>query len=157
MSVAIKLPPNWGKATLFFCSVCYNLSKIFSFLSLNMDFVLANSAGADKMTHHVAFHLDFPRSIKYPIRVLGIQRIYKGLTSLIFGYKSCDVLQRIKFAIACIVEGCHHFCQMMSGFREDSNSFLLCQRSRPLAAMFLRGQVCCIITEEISLPNFIQF
>ena len=76
MSVAIKLPPNWGKATINFCSVCYNLSKIFT--SLNMDFVLANSAGPDEMTHRVAFHLDFPRSIKYPIRVLGIQRIYKG-------------------------------------------------------------------------------
>ena len=33
---------------------------------------------------------------------------------------------------------------MMSGFREDSNSFLICQRSRPLAAMFLRDQVCFI-------------
>ena len=64
--------------------------------------------------------------------------IYKGLTSLIFGYKSCHVV------IAFIVEGCHHFCQMMSGFREDSNIFLICQRSRPLAVMFLRGQVCFI-------------
>ena len=33
---------------------------------------------------------------------------------------------------------------MMSGFREDSMSFLIYQRSRPLATMFLRGQVCSI-------------
>ena len=68
MSVAIKLPPNWCKATLNFCSLCYNLSEIFSFLSLNMDFVLANSADPDEMTHRVAFHLSLPCSIKYPIR-----------------------------------------------------------------------------------------
>ena len=42
------------------------------------------------------------------------------------------------------MEGCHHFYHMMCGFREDSNSFLICQRSRPLAAMFLRDQVCFI-------------
>ena len=47
-----------------------------------------------------------------------MQRVYKGLTSLLFGYKSFHVLQRIKFVIAFIVEGCHHFCQMMSGFRD---------------------------------------
>ena len=35
---------------------------------------------------------------------------------------------------------------MMSGFREDANSFLtrICQRLRPLAAMFLSDQVCFI-------------
>ena len=146
--MAIKLPPNWCKVTLNFCRECFNLSEIFSFLSLNMDFVIASSADPDEMTHRVAFHLGFPCSIKYPISgfwyTKGIQRVYKGLTSLIFGYKSCHVLQRIKFVIALIVEGCHHFCQMMSGFREDSNSSLICQRSRPLAAMFLRNQVCFI-------------
>ena len=131
----IKLPPNWCKVRLNFCSVCYNLSEILSFRSLNMDYVI---------THHVAFHLGLPCSIKYPIRVSGIQRVYKCLTSLIFGYKSCHVLQRIKFVIAFIVEGCQRFCQMMSGFRDDSNSFLICQRSRPLVAMFLRDQVCFI-------------
>ena len=68
----------------------------------------------------------------------------KQTKSLIFRYKSCHVLQRIKFVIAFNVEGCHHFCQMMSGFIEDSNSFLICQRSRPLAAMFFRDQVCFI-------------
>ena len=141
MSVAIKLPPNWCKATLNFCSVCYNLSEFFSFLSLNMDFVLANNADPDEMTHRVAFHLVFPVRQSTQLGVSGIQRIYKGLTSLIFGYKSCHVLQRIKFVIAFIVEGCHNFCQMMSGLRDDSNSFLICQSSRPLAAMFLRGQV----------------
>ena len=33
---------------------------------------------------------------------------------------------------------------MMSGFREDSNSFLICQKVTPLAAMFLSDQVCFI-------------
>ena len=141
--MAIKLPPNWCKVTLNFCSVCYNLSETFSFLP-NIGFVITNSADPDEMTHCLAFYLGIPCSIKYPIRVSGIQRVYKGLTSLIFGYKSCHVLQRIKFVTAFIVEGCHHSCQMISGFREDSNSFLICQRSRPLAAMFLRDQVCFI-------------
>ena len=54
-----------------------------------MDFVIANSADPDEMTNHVG--------------VSGIQRVYKGLSSLIFGYKSCHVLQRIKFVIAFIV------------------------------------------------------
>ena len=105
--MAVKLPPNWCKVTLYFGSVCYNLSEIFSFLSLNMDFVIANSAGPDEITHHVAFPLGLPYSIKYPFRgfwyTKGIQRL--KLTSLIIGYKSCHVLQRIKFFIAFIVEG----------------------------------------------------
>ena len=54
------------------------MSEIFSFLSLNMDFVIANSADPDEMTHHVAFHLGLPCSMKYPIRgfeyTKGIQR-----------------------------------------------------------------------------------
>ena len=33
-----------------------------------MDFVIANSADPDGMTHCVAFHLGLPYSIKYPIR-----------------------------------------------------------------------------------------
>ena len=87
MSVAIKLPPNWCKFTLNFCSVCYNLSEIFSFLSLNMDFVITNSADPDEMTHHVAFYLGHPCSIKYPIRgfwyTKGIQR-YPGTKFTMF-------------------------------------------------------------------------
>ena len=55
------LPPaKWCKVTLNFCSVCYNLSEIFSFPSLNVDFVTANSADRDEMAHHVAFHLGLP-------------------------------------------------------------------------------------------------
>ena len=117
-----------------------------------MDFIIANSADPYEMTNRVAFHLGLPCSIKYPIRVSGIQRVYKGLASLIFGYKSSHVLQRIKLVIAFIVEGCHHFCQMMSGFRKDYNSFLTCQRLRPLAGFIVLQWV----TEEISLPNFIR-
>ena len=66
--MAIKLLPNWCKVTLNFCSVCYNLSEKISFLSLNMDFVIASSADPDEMTHRVAFHLGIPCAIKYPIR-----------------------------------------------------------------------------------------
>ena len=44
-----------------------------------MDFVIANSADPDEITHHVAFHLGLPCSIKYPIRGFwypkGIQRL----------------------------------------------------------------------------------
>ena len=44
-----------------------------------MDFAITNSADPDKMTHHVAFHLSLPCSIKYPIRgfwyTKGIQRL----------------------------------------------------------------------------------
>ena len=97
----MKLPPNWCKVAFNFCSVCYNLSEIFSFLSLNMDFVKANSADSDEMTHHVAFHLGLPCSMKYPILV------YKGYTKayhlLYLGTQSCHVLHRIKFVIAFIV------------------------------------------------------
>ena len=127
--MAIKLPPNLCKVTLNFCSVCYNLSEIFSFRFLNMDFVIANSADPDEITHRVAFHLGLPCAIKYPIRGFWYT---KGIQRLNISYIRVQKLQRIKFVIAFIVEGCHHFCQMMSGFREDSNSFLICQRSRPL-------------------------
>ena len=80
MSVAVKLPPNWCKATLNFCCVCYNLSEIFSFLSLNMDFVLANSADPDEMTNRVAFHLGLPYSIKYYPNRGFWYTMYKGYT-----------------------------------------------------------------------------
>ena len=63
----------------YFCSVCYNLSEIFSFLSLNMDFIIANSADPDEMSHRVGFYLGLPCSIKYPIRgfwyTKGIERL----------------------------------------------------------------------------------
>ena len=40
----------------------------FLFLSLKMDFVLANSAEPDKMQHYVAFHLGLHCLPKYPVR-----------------------------------------------------------------------------------------
>ena len=44
-----------------------------------MDFIIANSADPDEMTHRVGFHLSLPCSIKYPIRgfwyTKGIQRL----------------------------------------------------------------------------------
>ena len=52
---------------------------MFSFLSLNMDFVITNSADTDEMTHRVAFNVHLTCSIKYPIRgfwyTKGIQRL----------------------------------------------------------------------------------
>ena len=54
------------------------LSEIFSFLSLNMDFVIANSADPDEMTHHVAFHLGLPCSM--------ITWYTKGIQRLIISY-----------------------------------------------------------------------
>ena len=104
-----------------------------------MDFVIANSADPDEMTHHVAFYLGLPCSMKYPIRgfwyTKGIQRL---IISYIWVQKlPCFTTDQIRHSFYC-------FCQMMSGFREDANSFLTrtCQRSRPLAAMFLSDQVC---------------
>ena len=89
--MAIKLPQNWCKVTLNFCSVCYNLSEIFSLLSLNMDFVITNSADPDGMTHRVAFHLGLPCSIKYSIRdfwyTKGIRRLYISYNLLYSGAK----------------------------------------------------------------------
>ena len=87
--MAIKLPPNWCNVTLKF-ALCYYLSEIFSFSEYG--FAITNSADPDKITHRVAFHLGLPCSIKYPIRVSGIQRVYKGLTSLIFWERSGSVV-----------------------------------------------------------------
>ena len=57
-------------------------------LSLKMDFVLANSADPDEMTHRLTFHLGLPCLVKNPLGVSRLQRVYKGLTSLKFGYKN---------------------------------------------------------------------
>ena len=133
--MAIKLPPNWCKVALNFCSVCYNLSEIFSFRSLNMDYVITNSADPDEMTHREAFHLGLPCSIKYPIRVFwytnGIQRL--NISYIVVQRLPCFTTDQIRYSF---------YCGRL--FREDSNSFLICQKSRPLAAMFLRDQVCFI-------------
>ena len=123
------------RSLFFFCIVCYNLSEICSFLSLNMDFSKANCADPYEMTHRVTFYLGLPCSIKYPIRSFwytkGIQRLISYIR-----VQNLPCLQRIKFVIAFIVEGSHLFCQMMSGLREDSNSFLICQWSRPWLSCF---------------------
>ena len=50
-----------------------------------MDFVIANSADPDKITHRVAFHLGLPCLLKYPIRGYSKQRVYKGLHLLHWG------------------------------------------------------------------------
>ena len=100
-----------------------------------MDFVIADSADPDEMTHHVAVHLGLPCSMKYPIRgfwyTKGIQRL---ITSYSWVQKlPCFTTDQIRYSFYCV-----------SVIREDANSFLtrICQRSRPLAAMFLRDQVC---------------
>ena len=98
--MAIKLLPN----TLNFCSVCYNLSEILSFLSLNMDFVIANSADQDEMTHHVAFHLGLPCSIKYPIRGFWYtKRIQRLIISYIWVQKlPCFTADQIRYSFYCV-------------------------------------------------------
>ena len=99
----INLPPNWCKVTLNFCSVCYNLSEIFSFLSLNMDFVISNSADPDEMTRRVAFHLGLPGSIKYPIRGLwytsGIQRL--NISYIWVQNWPCFITDQIRYSFYC--------------------------------------------------------
>ena len=72
------MPSYWCKATFIFCSVCYNLSEILSFLSLYMDFIIANSADPYEMTHRVAYHLGLPCSIKFPIRGFWYTRYTKA-------------------------------------------------------------------------------
>ena len=41
-------------------------SQVIFCFYLNIDFVLANSADPDEMSHHAAFHLDFHCLPKYP-------------------------------------------------------------------------------------------
>ena len=63
------------------CSIlCNEWSQVISsqniaFLTLNIDFVLANSADPDVMPHYATFNLDLHCLSKYPFRVL----VYKGL------------------------------------------------------------------------------
>ena len=45
------------------------------FLSLKIDFALANSVNPDEMPHYAAFNLGFHCLPKYPFRVSGTQRI----------------------------------------------------------------------------------
>ena len=92
------LPPKWCKVTLNFCSVCYNLSELFSFLSLNVDFVIANSADRDEMAHHVAFHLVNPCLIQYPIRGFWYTKGIQRLNISYIGYKSCHVFDQIRYS-----------------------------------------------------------
>ena len=101
--MAIKLPRNWCKVTLNFCSVCYNLSAIFSLHSLNMDFAITNSADRDEMTNSVAFHLGLPCSIKYQIKgfwyTKGIQRLnisYSWVQKL-----PCFTKDQIRYSFYC--------------------------------------------------------
>ena len=44
------------------------ISKNIIFLSLKIDFVIANSVDPDEMPHYVAFHLGLQCSSKYPFR-----------------------------------------------------------------------------------------
>ena len=102
--MAIKLPPNWCKVTFNFCSACFNLSEIFFFLSLNMDFVIANSADPDEMTLHVAFHLGLSCSMKYPIKGFWYT---KGIERLIISYiwvqkLPCFTTDQIRLSFYCV-------------------------------------------------------
>ena len=53
----------------------YGFQKDFVFLSLKMDFVLANSADPDEMLHDAAFHLVFTVSQHIHLGASGLQRV----------------------------------------------------------------------------------
>ena len=55
---------------------CVIFSKNVVFLSLKINFVLANSADSDEMPPCVAFHLGIHCLQKYPFMVLSIQMVY---------------------------------------------------------------------------------
>ena len=61
-----------------------------------MDFVTANSADPDEMTHSVAFHLGFPCEIKYPIRVSGLQRL--NISYIWVQKLACFLTDRIRYS-----------------------------------------------------------
>ena len=107
-----------------------------------MDYVITNSADPDEMTHRVAFHLGLPGLIKYPIRgfwyTKGIQRL--NIPYIWVQELPCFTTDQIRYSFYC--GRLSPFLSNDEQFREDSNSFLICQRSRLLVAMFLRDQVC---------------
>ena len=53
----------------------YGFQNYIVFLSLKMDFVLANSADPDEMLHYAAFHLVFTVSQHTHLGVSGLQRV----------------------------------------------------------------------------------
>ena len=87
-----------------------------------MDFIIANSADPDEMTHCVAFHLGLPCSIKYPIR---------GFTT-----------DQIRYSFYC--GSLSPFLSNDDRFKRRFQQFPYLSKVTPLAAMFLRDQVCFI-------------
>ena len=63
---------SWKKVRMVQCINCgvtgYNFQKKIVFLSLKINFVLANSADPDEMPHHVAFHLGLHCLQKFSFR-----------------------------------------------------------------------------------------
>ena len=59
--------------------VIHVIPQNIDFLSLKIDFVLANSADPDEMPHYVAFHLGLHCLSKYWFRSSGPQRVNDGL------------------------------------------------------------------------------
>ena len=89
---------------------------IFSFRSLNTDFVIAHSADPDEMTNRVAFHLGLPCSIKYPIRgfwfTKGIQRL--NLSYIWVKKLPCFTTDQIRYSF---------YCGRMSPFLSNDERF----------------------------------
>ena len=79
------------------------MSETFSFLSLNMDFVIASSADPDEMTYRLAFHLGLPCAIKYPIRgfwyTKGIQRV--NISYIRVQKLPCFTTDQIRYSFYC--------------------------------------------------------
>ena len=67
--------------------IAYKIKKYILFLSLKIDFILANSADTDEMPHHAAFHLGLHCLPKYPFMGSGPKSV-KGA---------------VRFAVCCFI------------------------------------------------------
>ena len=64
------------------------------FLSLKIDFVLANSADHDEMLHYVAFHLGLHCLPKYLFRGLQSTRVYSKTMGPDFSFQTFSSLNK---------------------------------------------------------------
>ena len=109
-----------------------------------MDFIIANSADPFEMTHRVAFHLGLPCSIKYPIRgfwyTKGIQRL--SISYIRVHKLPCFTTDQIRYSFYC--GRLLPFLSNDERVKRRFQQFPYLPKVTPLAAMFLRDQVCFI-------------
>ena len=70
MEFPIKFDTVWSGRSIVYIKGSQVIISKNIFLSLKVDFVLANSADPDEMLHYVAFHLGCHCLPKYPFRGL---------------------------------------------------------------------------------------